>query len=87
MFEKQNYGGALYLANQAKSAAAEGRGLLASRGQGLPRPVEPVRPRGHTEMVRPGPPQLAVYVLLVQVFDRLLRLPLTRQPVSRSVAA
>ena len=40
VFEKQNYGGALYLANQAKSAAAEGRGLLASRGQGAPRQGE-----------------------------------------------
>jgi len=39
-FDKQNYGGALYLANQAKSFVGMGKGLLASRGQGALRPGE-----------------------------------------------
>jgi len=39
-FDKQNYGGALYLANQAKGFVGMGKGLLASRGQGSLRPGE-----------------------------------------------
>jgi len=41
-FDKQNYGGALYLANQAKSAAQVARGQLASTERGAPRPGETV---------------------------------------------
>jgi hypothetical protein len=39
-FDKQNYGGALYLANQAKGAAATARGQLASVDRGSLRPGE-----------------------------------------------
>lgn len=39
-FEKTNYGGALYLANQAKSAAMNARGQLAEVETGQPRPSE-----------------------------------------------
>lgn len=39
-FDKQNYGGALYLANQAKGAAVLARGQLASVEQGSRRPGE-----------------------------------------------
>ena len=39
-FDKKNYGGALYLANQAKSAAATARGQLASADRGSLRPGE-----------------------------------------------
>jgi len=39
-FEKANYGGALYLANQAKSAALAARGQLAEGDQGSLRPYE-----------------------------------------------
>ena len=39
-FDKQNYGGALYLANQAKSLAATVRGQLASADRGSLRPGE-----------------------------------------------
>lgn len=39
-FDKQNYGGALYLANQAKSAAATARGQLTSVDRGSLRPGE-----------------------------------------------
>lgn len=39
-FDKQNYGGALYLANQAKGAAAAARGQLASVEQESLRPGE-----------------------------------------------
>jgi SH3-like domain-containing protein len=39
-FDKQNYGGALYLANQAKSSAATARGQLASVDRGSLRPGE-----------------------------------------------
>lgn len=39
-FDRQNYGGALYLANQAKSAAAAARGQLAGVEQGATRPGE-----------------------------------------------
>jgi hypothetical protein len=39
-FDKQNYGGALYLANQAKSAALVARGQLASAERGAARPGE-----------------------------------------------
>jgi uncharacterized coiled-coil protein SlyX len=39
-FDKQNYGGALYLANQAKSVAAGARGRLASGDRGAERPGE-----------------------------------------------
>ena len=39
-FDKQNYGGALYLANQAKSAASTARGQLASEERGSLRPGE-----------------------------------------------
>lgn len=39
-FNEQNYGGALYLANQAKSAAASARQQLAGAEQGTPRPGE-----------------------------------------------
>jgi uncharacterized coiled-coil protein SlyX len=39
-FDKQNYGGALYLANQAKSAAVAARGQLGSVEQGALRPGE-----------------------------------------------
>lgn len=40
-FGKQNYGGALYLANQVKSLAASGRGRLGAGGNGgVPRPGE-----------------------------------------------
>lgn len=39
-FDRQNYGGALYLANQAKDAAAAGRGRLASVERGTLRAGE-----------------------------------------------
>jgi hypothetical protein len=39
-FDKQNYGGALYLANQAKSSAASARGQLASADRSSLRPGE-----------------------------------------------
>jgi hypothetical protein len=39
-FNKQNYGGALYLANQAKSAAVAGRARLAGGNRGAARPGE-----------------------------------------------
>lgn len=39
-FDKANYGGALYLANQAKSAATTARGQLAKAPQGSPQPGE-----------------------------------------------
>jgi len=39
-FEKANYGGALYLANQAKSAALSARGASAEIDQGSLRPYE-----------------------------------------------
>jgi len=39
-FNRQNYGGALYLANQAKSAVTTARGQLASVEHGAPRPGE-----------------------------------------------
>lgn len=39
-FDKQNYGGALYLATQAKTAAAAGQGRLASVERGSLRPGE-----------------------------------------------
>lgn len=39
-FDKQNYGGALYLANQTKSAASTARGQLASEERGSLRPGE-----------------------------------------------
>ena len=39
-FDNGNYGGALYLANQAKSVASAGQGLLASRDQGAVRQGE-----------------------------------------------
>jgi uncharacterized coiled-coil protein SlyX len=39
-FDKENYGGALYLANQAKAAAAAGQGRLASVERGSLRPGE-----------------------------------------------
>jgi uncharacterized protein YgiM (DUF1202 family) len=39
-FNKQNYGGALYLANQAKGVAAAGRGRLSLGERGTPRPGE-----------------------------------------------
>jgi uncharacterized coiled-coil protein SlyX len=39
-FDKENYGGALYLANQAKAAAAAGQGRLASVERGTLRPGE-----------------------------------------------
>ena len=39
-FDKKNYGGALYLANQAKSAAATARGQLVSADRGSLRPGE-----------------------------------------------
>jgi uncharacterized protein YgiM (DUF1202 family) len=39
-FDKQNYGGALYLANQAQSAAASTRGQPAGAEQDPPRPGE-----------------------------------------------
>jgi hypothetical protein len=39
-FDRQNYGGALYLANQAKSLAGAGRGLFAGGDRGSPRPGE-----------------------------------------------
>jgi hypothetical protein len=39
-FNKQNYGGALYLANQAKSAAVAGRSRLAGGNRGAARPGE-----------------------------------------------
>jgi hypothetical protein len=39
-FDRQNYGGALYLANQAKSTAATARGQLASVDRGSLRPGE-----------------------------------------------
>jgi len=39
-FEKANYGGALYLANQAKSAALSARGASAEIAQGSLRPYE-----------------------------------------------
>jgi hypothetical protein len=38
--DRQNYGGALYLANQAKSVAAAARGQLAGSDQVAPRPDE-----------------------------------------------
>ena len=39
-FNKQNFGGALYLANQAKTFAVAGQGRLSSDGRGEPRPGE-----------------------------------------------
>jgi hypothetical protein len=39
-FNKQNYGGALYLANQAKTLATAGRGRLSGDNRGVPRPGE-----------------------------------------------
>lgn len=39
-FKRENYGGALYLANQAKSAATTARGQLARAEQGSPRSGE-----------------------------------------------
>jgi uncharacterized coiled-coil protein SlyX len=39
-FSKENYGGALYLANQAKSAAAAGRARLGGATRGTPRAGE-----------------------------------------------
>lgn len=39
-FDRQNYGGALYLANQAKSLAGARRGVLASADRGSLRPGE-----------------------------------------------
>ena len=39
-FTKQNYGGALYLANQAKSAAVAGRARLSGGNRGASRPGE-----------------------------------------------
>jgi uncharacterized coiled-coil protein SlyX len=39
-FAKQNYGGALYLANQAKRVAGAGRSRLGDEGRGTPRPGE-----------------------------------------------
>lgn len=39
-FNKENYGGALYLANQAKSVAAAGRGRLLGQDRGALRPGE-----------------------------------------------
>lgn len=39
-FNRQNYGGALYLANQAKSAVTTARGQLANVDHGPPRPGE-----------------------------------------------
>jgi len=39
-FNKQNYGGALYLANQAKTIAGAGRGRLAGADRGATRPGE-----------------------------------------------
>jgi uncharacterized coiled-coil protein SlyX len=39
-FNKANYGGAVYLANQAKALAAEGQARLASGLKGAPRPGE-----------------------------------------------
>jgi len=39
-FEKQNYGGALYLANQAKAAAEVGRGRLSGGNRGATRSGE-----------------------------------------------
>ena len=39
-FNKQNYGGALYLANQAKSAAVAGRARLTGNNRGATRPGE-----------------------------------------------
>jgi hypothetical protein len=39
-FGKQNYGGALYLANQAKSVAGVGKGRPDDPGRGPPRPGE-----------------------------------------------
>jgi uncharacterized coiled-coil protein SlyX len=39
-FDKENYGGALYLANQAKALAASGSGRLSGRDRGAGRPGE-----------------------------------------------
>jgi hypothetical protein len=39
-FNQENYGGALYLANQAKGMAAAGTGRLSSRGRNADRPGE-----------------------------------------------
>src|SRR5262249_45341110 len=39
-FNKQNYGGALYLANQAKTLATAGRGRLSGDNRGAPRTGE-----------------------------------------------
>jgi hypothetical protein len=39
-FNKQNFGGALYLANQAKTFAAAGQGRISSDNRGEPRPGE-----------------------------------------------
>ena len=39
-FNKQNFGGALYLANQAKTFTAAGQGRLSSDNRGEPRPGE-----------------------------------------------
>jgi hypothetical protein len=60
-FSKQNYGGALYLANQAKTAAVAGRSRLAGGNRGAARPGEtpfalPVRLRVASRgNVREGP--------------------------------
>lgn len=60
-FDKENYGGALYLANQAKAAAAAGRGRLAVSSRTAPRAGEtpfalPVRIRVASRgNVREGP--------------------------------
>jgi hypothetical protein len=60
-FDKQNYGGALYLANQAKSAVTTAHGQLARVEHGAPRPGErtlalPLRLETKTNAnVREGP--------------------------------
>ena len=76
-FGKENYGGALYLANQAKTMAAAGRGRLAGGGRvperpgetafGLPIPLKAVS----SGNVRDGPGLGARVVFSVQAGDSL----------------
>lgn len=76
-FDQENYGGALYLANQTKSLAAAGRGRLAADERGADRPGEkpfalpiPLRAVGAGN-VREGPAASSPLAFSVEPGDAL----------------
>ncbi len=77
-FDKENYGGALYLANQAKTLAGAARGRLSAGERGAPRPGEtafalpiPLKASGRGN-VRAGPGTGARIEFAVEAGDELI---------------